>query len=364
MDEGRASSSGFGGESATVECSPVRVVRHAPAALVTGATGFIGSHLIEQLASDGWQVRAAVRATSNCDLLRDHGIGLCVDALADPRALRAALEGADVVFHLAGQVSPRWRDELTRTNALATARLAEVCGEMDRPPIVVACSSLAAAGPSSPAQPRRLHHPAVPISAYGRSKRAGEVAFEKVAGHVPVTIVRPGIVFGPRGKELLPAWRSIARFRTHLALGVFPPKLSLVWVHDLTRWLIAAADRGQRLLGGGAADAERGYYFASAEESITYTQLGWAIARSLDIHPAMVHFPEPFAYALASMAELFAGVVNLPDQINRDKIREGLASSWEVDAASTYRDLGGPPEKPLRERIAELTAWYRQADWL
>jgi nucleoside-diphosphate-sugar epimerase len=331
---------------------------------VTGATGFIGSHLIEQLVGEGWQVRAAVRPTSNCDLLRERGVGLCVDALADPRALRAALEGANVVFHLAGQISPRWRDELTRTNALATARLAEVCGELARPPIVVACSSLAAAGPSPAERPRRLHHPAVPISAYGRSKRAGEVAFEKVAGHVPVTIVRPGIVFGPRGKELLPVWRSIARFRTHLALGVFPPKLSLVWVHDLTRWLIAAAHRGQRLLGGGAADGERGYYFASAEESITYTQLGWAIAKSLGVNPAMIHIPEPFAFALAGVAELFSGVVHLPDQINADKMREGLVSSWEVDASPTYRDLGGPPEKPLRERIAELTAWYQRADWL
>ncbi len=170
-------------------------------ALVTGATGFIGHHLVQLLTERGQQVSCLVRRDSDRSGVEAFDPNYCVGDVTDLNSLRRAVHGIDVVYHLAGLTKSLRADELIRVNELGTRNVSLACAEMTHPPILVVASSLAAAGPAVSDRPRREIDPPRPVSVYGRSKRAGELAAREYAARVPTTIVRPPIVFGEGDKD-------------------------------------------------------------------------------------------------------------------------------------------------------------------
>ena len=241
-------------------------------ALVTGASGFIGSHLVEALARGGHEVACLMRSTSRTERLEPFGPRLLQGDVTDPASLATAVEGVDVVYHLAGVTKTHRAKQMWRVNEQGVRNVAEACAAKTTPPVLIVTSSLAAAGPAPAGRLRRESDPPQPVSHYGRSKRAGEVAAKSFASQLPVTIVRPPIVFGQDDRDMLQMFRLIAIFGLHLVPGLGRRKVSLIHAADLAEALILAAERGVRLLGRSAGEqaAGRGFYFVAYNEHPTY----------------------------------------------------------------------------------------------
>jgi nucleoside-diphosphate-sugar epimerase len=188
-------------------------------AFVTGASGFIGGHLVEQLVRHGVRTRWLARSTSNTEDLPDEGVELVYGDICHAESLAAGIAGADVVYHLAGLTAAFTKEDLQRVNVVGNYNVARTCALQPRPPILIVVSSVSAAGTARCGQVRTEKDPPAPISHYGRSKRAGERVVEQFAGYVPATIVRPGIVFGPRDRLVFKTFEPIARFAVHPVPG-------------------------------------------------------------------------------------------------------------------------------------------------
>ena len=338
--------------------------------LVTGATGFIGSHLVEALIGRGDAVRCLVRSPQRAASLATAGAELVAGSLDDDTAIGSALANVGTVYHLAGLTRALTGDEMFRVNEGGTARLMAACAEQPQPPTVVLVSSIAAAGPAPRGQLRIESDPPAPVSTYGESKLAGEVAAARFADRVPLTIVRPGAVFGPRDTGLLNVCRLIRLFRVHPTPGFAPPPLSWIYVSDLVDLLLQAAERGSRVPAAGTSgssegQAGQGRYFAAAPEYLTWVEMG-RIVRPMLRRPwaLLVPVPPPMAWCVAGVSEQISRFRGQAEWLNSDKIREALVTSWACSAEAARRDLGFNTPLPLAERFAQTLAWYRQEKWL
>jgi len=205
--------------------------------LVTGATGFIGSHLVERLALEGARLRCLVRRTSRLEGLPP-GVELAYADLAAGEGLEEAVRGARLVFHLAGVTKALSAESYYRGNALATAKLAAAlaCSEAR----LVHVSSLAAVGPSPDGSPLNEDAEPRPVSHYGRSKLEAERAVRDSAAASRGVIVRPPVVYGPRDTDVLELLRMAARGWMPV-VGDPEARFSVIYVGDLVEGLLAAA---------------------------------------------------------------------------------------------------------------------------
>jgi nucleoside-diphosphate-sugar epimerase len=338
-------------------------------AFVTGASGFVGRNLVQRLVQHGFQVRCLVRSSSSVRFLRRMGAELCYGSLHDGRGLCDAMAGCDCVFHVAGLTQSLRRDELMHVNSDGAGQIALACSRQAQPPVLVLVSSLAAAGPCLRGTVRSEADRPAPISHYGHSKRAGELAVQCYADRVPVTILRPGVVFGPWGRAMLPAFRAIARLGVHLVPTFAPPPLSMIHAEDLADLLILAAQRGQRLrpvlVEDGNSSHAQGYYFACDDQYPDYAELGRMIGRSVG-RPGVFcwHLADPFPWMVAGSIELASRIRRRAEIVNVDKMREAHASSWASSPLAARQDLGFHPAMGLADRIQATSDWYRQNRWM
>ena len=332
-----------------------------PHILVTGATGFIGMSLVEALIRCGERVRCLVRSPERAKSLRELGAELVTGDLDQREGLAKATADTAVVYHLAGLTKALQPEELFRVNQEGTANLMQACADQPQPPLVVLVSSVAASGPAPRGQIRTEADPPTPVSNYGKSKLAGEAAAGKLAGRVPLTVVRPGMVFGPRDTGMLEAFQSLRLFRSHLTPGFPPPPLSWIYIDDLVELLILAAERGARVPAGGNATPGQGRYFAAAPEHPTWAEMG-RIVRPMLSRPfaLLIPVPGPLAWCIAGVNERLARLSGKPRWLSYDKIREALVTSWACSGEAAKRELGFAPPKSLTERFEETIAAYRQ----
>lgn len=340
-------------------------------ALITGASGFIGGHLAEALIRRGVHVRCLVRRPETCVQLEQAGAELFCGDVTQPASLHTAMQGVDVVYHLAALTSAFRFTDLLQVNEQGTGNVARACAAQPNPPVHIYVSSIAAAGPIDRGQVRTEADRPNPVSNYGRTKRAGELAAEEFAHLVPTTVIRPGIVFGERNREMLPMFSTIERFRIHPQPGFSPPPLSLIYVNDLIDMLISAAARGQRIPAENACvestsqTTGQGYYFACVEEYPTYSELGQMLARALGRQRVLVvPLAGPLPWVAASVNEIMSRVRGSSDTFNIDKIREATVSSWACSPAAAKADLGFAPSATLEEQFAATAEWYRDNDWI
>lgn len=335
--------------------------------LVTGASGFIGSHLVETLIARGDEVTALVRRTSPADPLRSLGATLAHGDVTQAEGLREAVVGQSVVYHVAGSTRALRARELFEVNRRGVGNVARACAEQARPPVLVVVSSLAAAGPSPRGRLRTDADPLHPVSAYGRSKRAGEKAARQFADRVPITIVRPPIVLGERDRNGLAMFKAVARTGLHLVPGSAPETYSIIHAADLAQLLVLAAERGTRLAPAGACDPSdaRGFYFAAGDQHPTWCQLGRMIGAALGRGRAFtLPVPMALAWTLAAGTEVVAQISRQPFYLGIDKFREVSAGSWACSPQKALEELGFSVAAPLAERLRQTVEWYRKTGWL
>ncbi|HET9605258.1 MAG TPA: NAD-dependent epimerase/dehydratase family protein [Gemmatimonadales bacterium] len=320
--------------------------------LVTGATGFVGGHVVAALLTRGIAVTALVRSPSRAAALERLGVRLVVGDLHDDVALRRACEGQAVVQHVAGVIAARDEAAYLRANRDGTANLlraAEAAG-VDR---FVLMSSGAAAGPSRPAQPRTAEEPPAPVTAYGRSKLAGEDVVRR--GALPWVILRPPTVYGPNDRDNLIKVFRLVRYGMAPVFGDGSQELSAVYAPDLAEAAVLA---------GSEPGVAGGTYFVNHPEVITSAELVRLIGKTMHRRVHVISLPgglvRPILHFTGGVARL-AGKATI---LNADKANEFLQAAWTADPSPFMRDAGWLPAFDLASGLAETWRWYRDAGWL
>lgn len=325
-------------------------------AFLTGATGFVGSHLAEALVGRGVDVRALVRPTSDTRLLERLGVERVRGTIADDATLARAAADADVVFHLAALTRARSVAAYDRVNAAGTRTLVDALrGGGPRPHRIVYLSSLAAVGPCVDGRPVQVQDPPRPLTAYGRSKLAGERAIANATDNgIEAVVLRAPAVYGPGDRDLF-------RFFRLASYGVLPvPRgperpVQLLHVRDLVEALIAAATTP------GAA----GTYHVAEDRSYAWEEVARLIGRAVGRPGAsVIRVPPTLVRLAAALGEAAAGTMGRTTIFNRDKARELLAPGWLCETERARRDLGFIASIPLSEGLTETATWYREHGWL
>jgi len=330
--------------------------------LITGASGFIGVHLARLLVARGRAVSCLVRPTSQVEELLAAGAELVTGDVSDRASVSraVALSNAQVVFHLAGLGRAMSAADFMRVNAEGAETVAAACAEQAERPVLLLVSSLAAAGPSREA-PKVESDPSLPVSDYGRSKFAGEQAAARYAGVLPITIVRPCVVFGAGDRGMYEVFRPVARSGIHVVCGHGDRRISLIAVADLVECIVLAAEKGERLVPDASG---RGIYFAGAED-LSQVELGAAIAQALGKRvPRTLRVPGGLMRVAGFCGDVATRVRRHPGWVSSDKMSELLAGSWTCSPAKAQRQLGWSPAAPLADRLRETAQWYLDARWL
>lgn len=341
--------------------------------LVTGATGFIGGHLVRTLVARNHRVRCLVRQHSSLSSLASLDVELAVADLDDPQGLHRWVQDCDQVFHLAGRTSALRRQDLFRTNALGSFAIAKACANKLTPPTLIVVSSLAAAGTGVAGRPRDTTDRIRPVSEYGRSKRAGELASMAWANRIPLSIVRPGIVFGPANREMLPMFLSVARYRIHAVPGFTARRVALIHDDDLIEILLRVAERGRRVSSPTSTTRHPrngqltgdGFYFVADPQFPTYAHLGRMLNVATGRSGALVlPIAEPIAWLAAAGNQWINRLRGQTDSFNVDKMREAFAGHWTLEVSRLQSELQFVPPMTLQERLTATANWYREHGWI
>jgi nucleoside-diphosphate-sugar epimerase len=319
--------------------------------LVTGASGFVGSHVAERLAArPGVQLRLLLRRTSR--LAIDGGIDFerAEGDVRDAGSLVTAVKGADAVIHLGGLVSALSDAQYHAVNAIGTANLVDAAREAGVKRFVYV-SSLAALGPSADGATPRLPRP---VSAYGRSKLAGEYPVLAERDAMSVAIVRPPVVYGERDRALIPFYR-LARLGFVPVYGMGGRLLTWVHVHDAADAIIETA------LAGGPSGA---VYSISDGNTYTWRRLVQAFGAATGRRVRALPTPPPL-YALAGyVGGLVQTVLRRPLPLSPEEVLQMRQRAWLCDHAAITQDLGWRPKIGIEQGFAQSYRWYREQGWL
>jgi len=323
--------------------------------LITGSNGFIGSHLVERLLNDGYQVRCLVRKTSDLRWINNLPVEMVFGDIAELSSLLSAVVDIDYVYHLSGVLRATNENEFLRVNQGGTKNLLEACRQRN-PDLkrFIYVSTQAAAGPSLSGTPIKESDAPMPISAYGKSKQLAEQAVMEFQNVFPVTIVRPPIVYGPRDDDFLEAFKYI-KLGIKPLIGRQQKFISIIHVADLVRGIQIAAEH---------PNADNQIFFISNKKSYSWIELEDLIAQVMDKKALKIVLPE-FALDIAAfVSEKIARIFNKTAILNRDKANEMKQNFWLVDASQAEQRLGFVAAIPLESGLRETYNWYRLQGWL
>jgi dihydroflavonol-4-reductase len=323
--------------------------------LVTGSNGFIGSHAVETLLRRGYGVRCLVRRDSDRTWLKGLDVDFHTGELGDPASLETAIEGADWILHLAGRTKASSRETFFRANADGTANLLRAAVKA-RSGIrrFVYVSSIAAAGPDSGEKPLTEDDPPRPVTWYGESKLEGERIAASYGDRIPVTIIRPPVVFGPRDPDVLSFFRSV-RSGFIPRLGGKDSWTGFVYVDDLVRGLVMAAE---------SETASGRTYYLATEGALSWTGFGRMIAECLGKTAHCVPVPLTLLVAILLLNEAAGRLRGKTGILNLQKYPEYRNRFWRCDASRAERELGFRPAIRMEDAVARTSQWYREAGWL
>lgn len=337
---------------AFLACAPYIRLMTARVALVTGGTGFIGSHLVADLLANGWTVRCLVRRSSNLRWLDGQLIQPVTGDLTSPdsSALRTALDDVSVVFHLAGTTASATEEGYARVNVGGTRHVVDAMAAAAPDALLILGSSISAAGPVKGRHTINETDTPRPVSVYGKSKLAAEKLVEKSA--LEFAVVRPPPVYGPRDSGIFSLFRLVS-------MGIAPhvaspdQKLSIVHVSDLVRGIRSIAE----------TDA-RGVFYMTDGEPHTWFDIIGAIAKAVGRSPRFLAVSPGVAEALAKVERFRGLVMGDKPKLTPDRLIELSQNDWTCSDLRARLELDYEPSIALAPGMFSTVEWYRAARWL
>ncbi len=323
--------------------------------LVTGGTGFIGSHLVEALISMGDKVKCLVRTTSNVRHLKKIGVELVYGDLLDQQSLEKAVRDTDIVYHLAAKVRPcrvfervgahSYRD----VNVIGTVNLINACNLHGIKKFIY-FSSIAAAGPGLEMSE---NSPCRPITAYGKSKLEAERYITSIFAtqKFPAVILRPGLIYGPRGMATLILSRIVKKGIVPI-IGNGSNFMPVCYIDDLIKATLSAVEKGRT-----------GEIYFTTEKSYMFRDLIESIEKGLSKNAHRLYIPENAAYGMALIKELVEKAMNLkfsPFCIDFSKEAFScLTIKWTCNNEKAKKEFNFMPNVSLEEGMERTINWYK-----
>ncbi|WP_138430501.1 NAD-dependent epimerase/dehydratase family protein [Fodinibius saliphilus] len=322
-------------------------------AFVTGGTGFIGSHLADHLIESNKysEVRCLIR--SNEKWLKGKHFKRINGDLDDLAVLKKAVEGVDVIFHIAGRVKAPTYADLAHANVEATENLLRIAQKEGVPKIVV-LSSLAAVGPSKN-EPISEDAPMNPISNYGKSKKQMELVIHDIANEeTSITILRPPAVYGPREDQIYSFFKMADKRICPIIGDGKRPRISMIYVGDVVNGILDAVKQ-----------QEKGVftYFISDDNIHTWDEIRGTTAKVLGKKSVPIYIKPKFVKNIAKTVEKAASFFGIYPVLNREKAKE-LILEWTCSSEKAKNELGFHPEYSLGEGISRTIHWYQRHHWL
>ncbi|MDF1563115.1 MAG: NAD-dependent epimerase/dehydratase family protein [Deltaproteobacteria bacterium] len=322
---------------------------------LTGGTGFLGSHVAEKLIAEQHEVRALVRASSKTDHLEALGVELVHASLETGEGLAEALEGCEGVVHCAGIVKARSREEFFRVNEGGTRTLVEeVLAAAPALKRFVHISSLEAQGPSPTAEEDTSRAEPHPVTHYGESKLAAEKVVLEYADRLPVTILRPTAIYGPRDIEMFAFFQSVSR-------GLMP----LMGGGHLRATVVYGPDAAEAIVKTLLTDHPSGTtHYLTDGADYTWGEMGEVILESLGKSWALrLALPVWLFRFVALFSEAWGKLTGKAVMLTRNKVN-ALEGHWLCSPASMEELVGWKPRYPWKEGVPLTVEWYRKERWL
>ena len=314
--------------------------------LVTGGTGFVGSHLVEALLRRGLDVTCLVRDPRRLRWLEGLKVRLVTGDCSEPASLAAAVRSAAVVYHVAGLTKTYRTRDYYAVNQTGTRNLLEAC-EQHAPGLkkFVLVSSLAAAGPSPGSGP---------VSDYGRSKLLAEQEALRFRERFPVVIVRPSAVYGPRDTDVFELFQWASR---GLIIDLRGGERFLSWCH--------VEDLAEALILAGEQPVASGSIYCIAEDRIyATTEFHQALLRTGGVRARVLKVPIWMGYVIGALSEAAGYLRGKATIMSRQKVREAVQRSWTCDLSASRSDLGFTARIPLEQGLERTWKWYRDQGWV
>jgi nucleoside-diphosphate-sugar epimerase len=332
-------------------------VKNFSPALVTGASGFVGSHLAEALARGRIKVKLLVRKTSRLPFRPGPGMELVFGDVTDLESLRQAVKGVKVVYHLAGILRGADFSAYQKVNAQGTRNVCLAAEGEKGVKRLVYVSSLSAAGPSPLGKEIDERTPSRPVSYYGQTKRMGEEIALSFRKKFEVSILRPGAVYGPRETDIFEYFKMV-RQGWVVNGGDGTQKVSFIYVEDLVCAI---------LLAGNSPKAKGQIFFVSDGKSLSWNGLSSQIGRALKKTYKTFNVPLGIVRIVAFLGDQAArwtGRSFLPPIVTGDKMKEARAPGWVCDSGKIRRLLGFKPRFDIEKGIESTVKFYLNAGWL
>jgi nucleoside-diphosphate-sugar epimerase len=322
---------------------------------VTGASGFIGSLLADELLKKNYHVKCLVRRGSNLRWLKDKPFELVHGELYESDILKATLRDVEYVYHTAGATSSKTREGYFVVNRDATRNLIKNVYESNHGvKRFVYISSQAAVGPAYGGNPVDEETPYNPITSYGISKMEGEKVVEGYFDKLKCTIVRPPSVYGPRDTAILQYFQTINR-RVNPLIGFGEKQFSLIHGLDLVRGIILA---------GESEKAVSNTYFITSEKFYKYREVGNLIASLLKKKVITVRVPHFVLYTAGFFTEIATRFSKKSSVFNFEKCKDMSQIYWLCSGEKARTELGFREEFTLEEGLRNTIEWYKKEGWL
>ena len=322
---------------------------------LTGATGFIGSHVAQKLVLQNHKVTCLVRKTSKLDWIENLPIQMCKGSLDNPNSYKNAIMDTEYIIHIAGVTKAANDDGYYIGNFELTKNLLETIDDVGKNlQRFLLVSSQAAVGPSPTADPIDEDYPCQPITSYGKSKLMAEQITFDFSEKYPVTVIRPPAVYGPRDTDIYLFFKYL-RNGFNLSIGKVDQLLSLVFVDDLARGIVDAIF---------ASKAINNLYFLCDDTPYRWSYVAQFVADYMNKKYFNLNIPYFIAYALAFVLEKYAVWTNRTTILNREKIYEIKQPYWVISPEKAKKDLLYKTDYPLKEGIKHTIQWYEENKWL
>lgn len=330
-------------------------MRNKPLALVTGASGFVGSHLVDLLLSQNYKIRVIARKGSSLRWVKDQPIEIFNCNYNDTEGLKKAVNECDYIFHVAGVIKSKTKEGYFAGNQVVTRNLLDAV-KKSNPNLkrFIHISSQAAVGPSPDDKPIDETAPYNPVSVYGKSKMAAELEVLKEKDSIPITICRPPSVYGPRDEEVLVFFQTIAK-GLHPMIGFDEKNISLVHVSDLVRGILLAAEN----------DLSIGKtYFIADEKYYNWRDVGELASRLLNKKVIRIRIPHFAVFAVAAVSQLLSYFRKEAVKLSLEFANEMVQQNWTCSVQRAVKELGYRQQITLEDGFLDTIEWYKKEKWL